>query len=99
MIGFIGFSNETKKSKRINGEAELVEMNVVENFLETYKQKMSEYEDKDIFNCDESSLMYKQPFKCTYTLSEKDKANGKFAKDRVTILLAVSKAGENLNHV
>ncbi|KAG0422018.1 Tigger transposable element-derived protein 4 [Dictyocoela muelleri] len=40
--------------------------------------------------------MYKQANKRTYIFKKDDIANGKFSKERVSILFAVSKAGEKL---
>ncbi|KAF9756145.1 Tigger transposable element-derived protein 4 [Nosema granulosis] len=40
--------------------------------------------------------MYKQSSRRTYTFSDKDKANGKFSKERITVLFAVGKSGKKL---
>jgi len=84
------------KSKRINGEAGLVDFTILHDFSDVLKQKLSEYEDRDVYNCDETGLMFKQSSKRTYTLSDADKANGMFSKERITVLFAVSKTGEKL---
>jgi len=57
---------------------------------------LKEYERKDVYNCDETGLMWKCSSSRTYSISKEDKASGKFSKDRITILFAVSMLGEKL---
>lgn len=83
-------------SKNIYGEANLVDQNVLECFKGDLERKMAEYDDKNIFNTDETGLMYKAAGKKTYIFSEENCANGKYSKERVTLLFAVSKTGEKL---
>lgn len=66
------------------------------DFEEFLKSKMSSYEFKNILNCDETGLFYKQCSTWTYVLSDEDKANGKFYKERITVLFAVSSTSEKL---
>jgi hypothetical protein len=84
------------KSKRIYGEANLVDTNVLIKFSDRLKEKISEYEERNIFNCDETGLMYKQTNKRTYTFTKDENTSGKFSKERITILFCVSKNGERL---
>lgn len=65
-------------------------------FKDILKAKLSEYTSENILNCDETGLMYKLSAKKTYTFSKCDRANGKFSKERITILFAVNRAGELL---
>ena len=43
---------------------------------------MKEYEENDIFNCDETGLFYKQTSLKTCICSDENEANGKFSKER-----------------
>ncbi|KAG0440204.1 Tigger transposable element-derived protein 6 [Dictyocoela muelleri] len=54
------------KSKKIYREASLVNENLLEGFRDTLKSKISEYEEKNIFNCNETGLFYKQSSRRTY---------------------------------
>jgi len=81
-------------SKKICGEASTVSSDLITNFRDSYESKLKEYPEKDVFNCDETALFYKQSSSQTYICSDEDKANGKFSKDRITILLCTSMLGE-----
>lgn len=83
-------------SKRIIGESKTVDERYVLNFKELYIAKLKEYEDRNVYNCDETGLFWKCSLNRTYTISKEDKANGKFSKDRITILLGVNMLGEKL---
>ncbi|KAG0441672.1 Tigger transposable element-derived protein 6 [Dictyocoela muelleri] len=74
-------------------------MDEIENFSEGYQSKLLEYDQNDIFNCDETGIFYKQSHTRTYTMTESDKANGKFSKERINILFSVSRSGEKLKPV
>ncbi|KAG0430822.1 Tigger transposable element-derived protein 4 [Dictyocoela muelleri] len=76
------------------GKQVLLKKNCHHYFNTVLKSKLEEYEDSNVFNCDETGLMYKQANKRTYISKKDDIANGKFSKERVTTLFAVSKACE-----
>ena len=50
-------------------------------------EKLKEYEDGNVYNCDETGLFWECSLNRTYTISEEDRTNSKFSKDRNTILL------------
>jgi len=62
-------------------------------------KKMGCYGKENVFNCDETSLFYKQLKIKTYTYSNENKASEKFSKDMVSINLATSSEGEKLQPV
>ncbi|KAG0439732.1 Tigger transposable element-derived protein 6 [Dictyocoela muelleri] len=84
-------------SKFIKGESGLVDENVLEEFKDVYSKKLSSYNKADVFNCDETGLL----FKCTpnKNLCHKGEEliSGKFSKERVTILFCISMLGEKIN--
>jgi len=57
-----------------------VSPDLITNFKECYYNKLKEYEEKNIFNCDETRLFYKQTCLKTYIFSDEDKAKVKFSK-------------------
>ena len=81
-------------SKKICDEATTVSSDLISNFRDTYVSKLKEYAEKNIFNWYEAALFYKQSSLKTYICSDEDKANGKFSKERLTILLCTSMLGE-----
>lgn len=83
-------------SKRIIGESKIVDKNIILNFKELYMSHLQDYEDRDIYNCDETGLLWKCSLNRTYTISKEDKASGKFSKDRITILFGVNMLGDKL---
>jgi hypothetical protein len=78
-----------------SGEASDVKLEDVEDWLlKKWPQLRKGYEDKDIFNTDETGLFYK----CIPASSLRFKAEkcigGKLSKERMTVLLTVSASGE-----
>ncbi len=47
-------------SKSICGEPRMVVTDIISNFKSAFANKLKEYEDKNIFNCDETVLFYQQ---------------------------------------
>jgi hypothetical protein len=75
----------------ICGESEGVSKDDYKNFYIEINKKMKEYSDKDIFNCDETSLFYKlMPSK---SLCSKIRKGCKNYKDRLSLLLCCNKDG------
>jgi hypothetical protein len=87
------------KSYKICGYANTVSVENLMSFKEIYENKIKEYAQSEIFNCDESGLFFKQTSSKTYVCSAEEKANGKFSKERVTILFCASMKGEKLKPV
>ena len=83
-------------SHKICGESGTVSTQIIMSLRDEYSAKLGCYTKENIFNCDETSLFYKQAGNRTYICSNEDKASGKFSKDRVSILLATSSEGEKL---
>lgn len=66
---------------------------------ESYKKArevIEKYNYKDIFNCDETGLLWKCPSGKTLILKNETKASGKIPKDRITLHLCCSLAGEKI---
>ena len=45
--------------ERIIGESKSVDKRYVLNFKELYMEKLKEYEDRNVYNCDETVLFWK----------------------------------------
>jgi hypothetical protein len=79
-----------------------VESNEVSQYVvNSYKEKFSEmilvFEEKDIFNADECGFLFQaMPNKILAMKGDKCKS-GRNSKDRLTVLLAASVAGEKLS--
>lgn len=80
----------------MSGESGLVDKKTIAEFKDKYQQKLDEYNPSNIFNCDETGLFWRQDTKKTIVLNAEDKASGKVAKERITILFCVSMTGEKL---
>jgi hypothetical protein len=82
--------------KTICGESASVDIKTVDEWKSKLLSICDGYDEKDIFNLDETGLFFRLlPNK---TLSEKGEAcsGGKVSKDRLTVLLCVSMQGEKL---
>lgn len=84
------------KSRKICGEEELVDVNLITNSKEAFFEQLEGYEDKDIFNADETALFFKNDRAQSLTLPSEKRISGKFSKERVTIMLCASKLGEKI---
>ena len=82
------------KSRKIVGESGLVDISKITDFKYVFKQKISEYEDKNIFNCDESGLFFRCSNPRTLAFTHEDIISGKFSKERETIHFCCSLVGE-----
>ena len=84
------------KFKTLHGESGSVDDSVCDEWIrEILDPILIEYKPENIFNCDETSLLYRaMP---TGTIAQKDeKVHGfKKSKDRVTVLLCVNQTGED----
>lgn len=79
---------------KIHGESANVDSNVCNNWISNIWPKIREnYTDNQIFNADETSIFYKlTPDKSFHFKNEKC-SNGKFSKDRITVLLCSNMTG------
>ena len=83
--------------RKICGEEGLIDLNSIENTLRLLNEKISEYSQRDVFNCDETALFFKCPPNHSLKLNSEERASGKFSKERVTIIFCVSMEGEKIN--
>lgn len=83
-------------SKSISGESGLIDESKIYNFKDFFANKLNEYEEKDIFNCDESGLFFKCSNSNTLAFSYEDRISGKFSKERVTVQFCCSMTGEKI---
>ena len=73
--------------KAIRGEAKGVNLDICENWKQNvFVRIMNEYEEKDIFNADETGLAYKVIPNKTFTFKEDKSCETKIKKERVTVL-------------
>ena len=82
-------------SKIISGESNSVNMITVNDWISNEWPRLhQDYEEKDIFNADETGLFYKMLPNRTLAFKNDDCHGGKMAKDRLTVLLCASMTGE-----
>lgn len=83
--------------KRLHGEAGSVDASVVDSWLRSrLPLLLQEFSPEDIFNCDEAGLFYKCLPDRTHVFKGEKCSGGKMSKERVTVLVAASMAGEKL---
>ena len=90
-----GFLQNFKKRHKINerilsGEGFDSEKNDYSLWYIEMAEKMKKYDDKDIYNCDETGLIYKM---CPSRSLKKTRKGFKKHKDRISILFCVNKDG------
>lgn len=82
--------------KVLCGESNDVDTEIVDTFKKSIVDFMGDYKMEDVFNADECGLFYRaMPNKTLSMFGDKCK-DGKISKERVTVLLACSAAGEKL---
>lgn len=82
--------------RSLSGEAAEIDTSAAEEWLKRVPDVTRGYEAKDIFNADETALFYRQiPKKSLVTKVDKC-TGGKLAKERLSVLLCCSAAGEKL---
>ncbi len=69
-------------SKSICGESGIVDTSIISRFKSQFANKLKEHDNKNIFNCDETRLFYRQSQFKTLTMSSNDKACEKLSKER-----------------
>jgi len=67
---------------------------MVDNFFAEAQLLIDSYDHKDIHNCNETSLFFKNSHKRSLVFTTDDKKCGKLSKERNTLLLCRSEIGE-----
>ena len=90
-------SREEVACKKLHGEAASVDEECVNNW---YKNRLpillKEFKKEQIFNADETGLFYKCLPDRTHVFKNETCAGGKMSKERLSVLVAASMAGEKL---
>lgn len=81
-------------TRRISGEARDVDLGVVDTWMERIPRLIENYDATEIWNIDETGLFFRALPDRTLALKGSDCRGGKLAKERLTVLLACSSAGE-----
>lgn len=79
---------------KTSGERGEVDKNVVENWLEQLESICEGYQSRDIFNLDESGLVFKSSQSKTYKVKGDEAPGIKMAKDRVTLAFLCNMLGD-----
>lgn len=82
--------------KDLCGESGDVPADVVDDWVQRIPDIVAGYDPKDIFNADETGLCFRALPSKTYAIKGDPCKGTKSAKDRITVLLACSAAGEKL---
>ena len=80
--------------KSISGEVKSADMSQVTAFKSIIDEKMKLYDSKDIWNCDETALQYKNFPKKSYVTKDDDCKGTKQRKERVNLLFCCSLLGK-----
>lgn len=80
--------------KTVSGEVGSVDGNVVSEWNKKLETLCEGYEEKDIYNCDETALFFRALPDKTMTLKGEKCSGGKLNKERLTVMLAVNMIGE-----
>ena len=79
--------------RTLSGEAGDVDSSIVTEWKDKLPQLLKDYELKDIYNCDETGLIFKQtPSKSLVQIGEECRG-GKKTKERLSVLLCTSVTG------
>lgn len=103
IAGFKAFNGWLDRSKarysittfKISGESASVDMNTVEDYRQRIAEIIDEYRIEDIFNCDETGLLYTD-YRALQDKTDISCKGGKSAKERLTVMFACSATGEKL---
>lgn len=80
--------------KSLNGDAAAADQNVVLDWIEnTFMPLMNRYEEKDVFNADETGLFFKCLPNKTFAFKNDSCKNGKHSKERLTIMFCANMDG------
>ena len=76
-----------------SGECSAVDQNIIEHWKSESPKKTEGYEDRDIFNADETGLFFNLLPDKTLNFSGQPCHGGKYSKERLTVLLCANKDG------
>ena len=93
-LSFVAGEEETIVGKNLSGEAAAVDKILVKNWMEELPDILKEYEMKDVFNCDETGLVFKQATKKSLVRAGDSGHGEKVQKERLTVLICCSWIGE-----
>lgn len=82
--------------KAISGESQDIDTNAVLSWKERLPNICAGYDERNIFNADETGLFFKQLPSRTLAAKHDMCAGGKLSKERLTVLLACNSIGEKL---
>lgn len=93
---FHRFKNRNAISWRpIVGESDGVNLEVTDNWLEVFLAPLlAEYDDEDVFNLDEFALFWKALPNKTMCLKGEKCCDGKFSKERLSVLAGANMSGK-----
>lgn len=80
--------------RKLNGEAADCPMEEATSWMETLPQMIAEYEPKDVYNCDETGLLFRAVPDKTLCLKSDPCRGGKHSKERLTVLLCSNMEGD-----
>ena len=94
-----GWLDKVKKrhgivGKNLSEEAAAVDKILVKNWMEELPDILKEFEMKDVFNCDETGLIFKQATKKSLVRAGDSGHGKKVQKERLTVLICCSWMGE-----
>ncbi|KAF4531378.1 hypothetical protein B566_EDAN019502 [Ephemera danica] len=81
---------------KICGEAKDAPLTSIDDFLKSLPTLIGNYDEKDVFNCDETALYYRVLSSKTLESSHCSAIGRKVSKERVTLMLCGSMCGEKL---
>lgn len=84
------------KAFKISGESADVDQNVVDSYRQRLPDIVSGYSPEDVFNCDETGLYFRALPDKTLSARNQSTKGTKVSKERVTVMLTCSAAGEKL---
>ena len=82
--------------RELSGESSGVDGSVCNDWIEKLPQLLTGYELADIFNCDETGLIFKQTPSKSLIQAGEECSGGKKSKERLSVLLCASATGEKL---
>jgi len=80
--------------KNINANHALLKECVITEWLNSVKETIKGYKDRDIFNCDETALFYRILPENTMSFINETCIDGNLSKERLTIMLCTNMDGE-----
>ena len=80
--------------RTVCGESSAVDENIVSDWQKRITGICESYEERNIFNCDETGLFFRTLSSKTMAFKGENCAGGKISKERLTVLLCVNMIGE-----